>query len=381
MRSERRADYSSLPKRDFILIPLISFATLILMFAAAESVSRIVFHEENNYLCVYFDPHAGVRGKPNCTEQIKNAEGPWVTYHYNACGYRTYASCGPKRPGTLRLALLGSSISMGLNIPFDKTFGEQAVQDLSRATGRNVEFENLGMELLSPLQCYRRLEEAIGLKPDAVVFAISPFDLEQDMDPQQVADRNDAELTFAMPTLETHHSVISWLQTKVRDSRALMIAEHFLFSNTATYVRVYLRYGDKADYLRKPLSSRWRRRLSDFNLILTDMAARLRPLNIPLLVMVIPSQAQAAVLQSKQLPGNIEAGQIDRIIQDQTRSAGGYYVDVLSQFAKTPQSDRMFYPVDGHINIEGQAPVARALVQECLSGIAPAFKSASQLTE
>src|SRR5271165_2326722 len=121
-----------LPRRDFIILPLISLATIAGLFVATEIGTRLLWPESGLSDCFVTDSVEGLREKPNCEERLKNAEGPWVTYHYNECGNRTYASCGPKPPGAIRIALIGSSTSLGLEIPFEQTFAERAARELSR---------------------------------------------------------------------------------------------------------------------------------------------------------------------------------------------------------------------------------------------------------
>src|SRR5579863_10473039 len=88
-----------LPRRDYILLPLLSFLTIVLMFAVSEIFTRLFWLQHKSFNCVIEDPVEGDRFKPNCTERSKLAEGPWVTYSYNDCGYRSITSCGPKPAG------------------------------------------------------------------------------------------------------------------------------------------------------------------------------------------------------------------------------------------------------------------------------------------
>ncbi len=87
-----------LPRRDFIILPLISLTTIAVLFVATEIGARLLWPESGSSTCLVTDSVEGLREKPNCEERLKNAEGPWVTYHYNECGYRTSASCVPSRP-------------------------------------------------------------------------------------------------------------------------------------------------------------------------------------------------------------------------------------------------------------------------------------------
>ena len=84
-----------LPRRDIVLLPLISMLTLLCMLAGAEVITRIVWPEQIVNSCQVPDPSLGFRYRPNCSSTMKSAEGPWYTNDYNECGYRSAASCGP----------------------------------------------------------------------------------------------------------------------------------------------------------------------------------------------------------------------------------------------------------------------------------------------
>ena len=114
------AEEAPLPRRDLLILPLISICTIVLCLIAAESLASYFFASQELNPCMVADPVHGAKFKPNCTVRMKAAEGPWVTSSYNDCGYRTKESCGPKSPGTTRIALLGSSASEGFYNSYDQ---------------------------------------------------------------------------------------------------------------------------------------------------------------------------------------------------------------------------------------------------------------------
>jgi hypothetical protein len=96
-----------LPRRDLILIPAISIATIVLMFAVAEVACRMIWVADEKNGCVILDnTQVGYHYQPNCTARTKSAEGQWVTYHFNDCGYRGNTSCKTVPTGTLRIAII-----------------------------------------------------------------------------------------------------------------------------------------------------------------------------------------------------------------------------------------------------------------------------------
>jgi hypothetical protein len=369
------------PARDYILLPLLSMLTVVALFGAAEIATRFLWPKEDNDVCLIRDSIGGYHARPNCTVRLKNAEGLWANYHYNECGYRTDASCGPKPPGALRIALLGSSVAQGLNIPYEQTFATRAARELARATRRDVQIENLGMQNVSPLYCYRRLNEALALQPDLIVYVITPFDLEQRMEPLQLEHRNDPNSVISTPAIQYRPSRLKLLQYQVNESRAVLVAQHFLFSDSDFFLRVFMNYGDKADYLRQPLTPSWQARFSNLNLLVTDMASRLHHAGVPLIVMAVPSRPEAVLASTAHAPPHTDPFAFSRLLQDMTLKAGAKYVNAVEEFSRFPHSEQFFYVVDQHVTPEGHAVLSRALVRTCLDGSIPAFKPSRERGE
>jgi len=374
-----------LPRRDYFLIPLLSLMTALLMFGVAEIFTRAEYPKQDFDGCRVPGADDPRRAKPNCIVEAKVPESPWVTYKTNACGWRTDASCGPKLPGALRIALLGASMTMGENVPLEETWGERTGQAISKATGRKVEVENLGWELLNPLHCYRQLGQVIALKPDAVVYAVNPFDLSRDPDPLQIAHRKDPVLPPHAPPpapLAQGKAIVlrnaaKAVQNLLNASRTFTMAQHFLFSNPDTFLKIYLADGDRADYLRQPFTPAWKTRFAAFNLIVTDMAARLRQAGIPFIVMSLPARAQVIlVAKGKPYPPGTDPFAFDREIQSFCDRNGVPYLPALKAFSQTPDGDKLFYIVDTHITGEGDGVIARLLVRKLLDE--PAFRPANE---
>src|SRR5580693_6083253 len=95
-----------LPRRDFILLPLLSLATILVMLGLSEVAARYVFVESFRGSCGMPDELHRYRFKPNCTAYAQAPESPEVESTYNECGYRTREPCAPPPPGTIRVATL-----------------------------------------------------------------------------------------------------------------------------------------------------------------------------------------------------------------------------------------------------------------------------------
>jgi hypothetical protein len=237
-----------LPRRDYVLIPLLIIVTTLTLFATAEIASRTLWPSFHSPNCAVRDKFDKAQPVPNCSVKEKIPEGPWLSYDYNACGYRTADPCGPKPAGSVRIAFLGSSITQGYHVPYEDTFAVLTTQAVSRALHRPVQNENLGYEGLSPIQVYHRVPEALQLHPDIAIYSVSPFHLEEKTDPAQLAGRNDTALTFDRPAVTASISPLKRISNLLMVSQTSIIAEHFLYSNTDAYLRLSLSRGDKTDY-------------------------------------------------------------------------------------------------------------------------------------
>ena len=107
---------TALPRRDWILLPLIAVATITCMMAVSEAAARVVWPAQEDS-CLVRGGASGLRFLPSCKSRAKEPETPWVEDSYNSCGYRTLEPCGPKPVGTIRIAVLGSSFSHGYLVP------------------------------------------------------------------------------------------------------------------------------------------------------------------------------------------------------------------------------------------------------------------------
>ena len=366
--AESSSSPQSLPTRDYLVLPLLALATILVMLGASEILTRLIWAEQQANPCIVDDPIAGARFRPHCIVRSKNAEGPWTTYQYNQCGYRSPTSCGPKPSGTIRIAILGSSVSQGLYVPYEDTFFARTSTALSRICNRPVDVQNLGVPGTTPLDAYSRVNEALALTPDVVLYLLAPFDLERRIDPKALRDRNNPARTSSLAAVHLTLSPLKRLQAMLIHARTVLVAQHYLFRNKDTFLRMYMLYGDKADFLRQPFTAAWQQRFADLDLIISDMAAKVRVAGVPLIVIPVPSRAQAALLSSQQRPPHVDPFAFGFQIETIASNHGAAYVDLMEPFSSIPHSEDLFYVVDGHVTADGQGVIARHLSQKLLDG-------------
>jgi hypothetical protein len=353
-------------RRDLLILPLLSLSTIIFLLVGSELAARYFFPETGAKACEIDDATIGSRFKPNCNARMKSAEGPWVTNHYNDCGYRTKESCRPKVADTIRIALLGSSTSEGLFVPADETFSERAAQELTKICKRPVEVQNMGRAGCDPVCSFHRVDEALALKPDLVVLAISPHDID-DLTVEEVSQRY---VPISPASSEAHQKTGLFYRLKsiIVNSRAATMAQHLLFEDPDTYLRLYLTSSSHSGYLTRPLSGPWEAHLQALDVLLEDEAARFRAAGVPFVLVEVPNLAQASILSSHTPPTGMDPYALNERLAEISAKHDIQFINVLDSFKQRPYSNKLFYVVDGHLSGDGQALVSVPLVSQLIQG-------------
>jgi hypothetical protein len=361
-----------LPRRDYIILPVISLLTIVVMFAVTEICARIFWPAQPANACLILDPINGNRYKTNCTTQTKIAEGPWTTNNYNECGYFSATSCKTKPVGSVRIVVLGSSTGEGTRVPYEETFFSLASSALSRICNRSIDVQNLSVEGLHPIQVLLRIKEAIGLRPDVVLFVLCPGDVGE---AQELAEPDNAAPTVAPDSTGRLVKVKLWLKGLSLQSRAALLAQHFLLQNKEVLLRLHLRFGDRIEQPRAP---GWQARFAALDLIVGKLADQLHSEGVPLILVSVPSRPQAAMLGLRQLPPDVDPFAFGRQVDRIAANHGAGYVDMSEVFSHIPDSENLFYVVDGHPTVEGQKVIAQYVEQKLQDGSVPAFSHCTQ---
>jgi hypothetical protein len=377
--------HGPLPRRDFVLIPLISLLTALVMLGGAEWLAGRHFEESQQGNCGTPNPvHPGFRYAPNCAYYNKAAEGPLVKYEFNGCGYRNREACGPAPSGTLRIALLGASTALGFKVDFEHSLAEQARQQLAQSCGRPVEFQNMGVAGYKPINAYWRLPEALALQPDLVMLVLTPYELVERTDPSWLENRQHPEL-LRRPAPGGQQAgggasegLLARLSKLASASRAMLAAQYFLFQDRARYVEMFLMHGDKADYLRTPLPPAWEQRLAELDLLLGEMTQTLNASKKPFVVLFTPQRVQAALLDAKIRPPDVDPAALGQRLRSVLERRGIVFIDTLDAFRAEETPEALFYPVDGHMTPHGHQVVGQALAHGLIEAHLPGFEQCSQ---
>lgn len=348
-------------RRDWWLLPLIFCMTMVLLLAAGETTARLLYQEENSVEPCERQTPDGRRYPPMCTSHTKVWEGPWITQHFNDCGYRTAESCAPRPAGSLRVAVVGSSTARGALVNYPDSFAARASAALSKQCGALVDFQNLATEPDEVNRIDRRIPEALALKPAAIIMAFGPYDVAHFNDPPAAANAP-ARLN------------LGWLVHRLRESRLFMLMEYYLYRDPAFQVRAFLLNGDPADYVRAPLTAAWEKRVADFGELLGRIATASG--HVPVLLFYLPERAQAALAATPARPPGIDPFVLQAALARTAARHGVAFHDATPAFASASDFESLFYLTDGHPREGGHAAIAQ-VVDHALLG-EPAFAACSR---
>lgn len=386
---------AKLSRWDWILVPTLSLLTIGIIAVAMESIALKIFpaHGDMKNCLVWNDRATGVRGIPNCECQEKIPEGQPVEYRFNNCGDYTNIKCGPKSPGTYRIVMSGTSFPVGLGVAREKTFAVLLPQLLSRRTGRKVELYNASLPRKSPRIIDLRFNEILALKPDLILLALNYSDIQlatiaapSDYVPENVsppATANDdgaqsaqsvrSRLTRLLGKAESPALVLLHrINNSWTESRSYVMLMHFAATAESQSQLLKSNRTSEGQYLSAIPSPARLMHLKQFEGYAADIEDRARAAGVPVVVVLLPTRIQAAMISGGQWPPDIDPFQFGNQLRSIIQNHGGTYIDILPDFRTIPNAERGFFPADGHFNEEGHAVVSELLAEKLTSSTLPA---------
>ena len=154
---------------------VLALGVLLAEFAALEAGLRVAGGSEAApaFQALFMqDPEVGYRLQPNATARYTTDEFS-TDIRINAQGVRDDADIGPKAADERRIAVLGDSLVLSVQVPFEQTFCHLLEQDLNRrATGVRWRVINAGVQgygAIDEYLFYRHVVE--NFDPDIVLVA------------------------------------------------------------------------------------------------------------------------------------------------------------------------------------------------------------------
>jgi hypothetical protein len=375
-----------LPRRDWFLLPMTGLLTIGLLAGSTELTARRVFtftKTEAEDCMVLTDPSTGTRGIPGCDCWEKKGESQLVEYRFNSSGYRADSDFGAKPPGTYRIVMVGSSYAFGMRVPMNEALATLLPAELSKQTGHKVELFDEAMAGMGggPHSVALRFNDALAAKPDMILWMLTPWDIQQGA--AMMPAKGQVPLVGG--------SFISRAWSRVRkavtaSSSKDAIDEILSYTRTATLLRHYL-YQSQSLYLNSSLgaaalgpqalvaepSAEYESQLRDCDTNAAEIEARASAAGVPLVAVLVPNRAQAAMISIGTWPNGYDPFQLGRSLRAIVVGHGGIYIDILPDFRTVPDPERYYYAVDGHLDPGGNALVSQMVAKALISGAVAAL--------
>ena len=164
------------------------------------------------------DPRVGHRLKPGARTVYSTVEFS-TELSINAQGVRDDRDLGPKRPGQTRVVVLGDSLVLSVQVPFEQTFMAQLERELTAADPtREWQVVNAGVQGYGPADewlFYRHVVDA--LDPDIVLIVVFVAN-----DATEAFDK--AAWLDSGPALDAGQAAVTWARRLARSSMVVQTA-------------------------------------------------------------------------------------------------------------------------------------------------------------
>jgi hypothetical protein len=386
---------AKLPRRDWILLPLLGLMTLVLMAVSSELIARRYFGESKtslNNCLVLNDAATGVRGIPNSVCWEKIPESPLIEYKLDCSGFRTGMACGPKPQGTYRIVMMGSSVAMGERVPIESTFATLLPKEISQSAGRRVELYNEAMGYGFPRNTVLRFNDVLAAKPDMILWVLTLIDVKlagflYPENPSKKPERPSSSQPRLMDSLKNSMKETVRAHAGNPVAGTLTALRHIVYQHQSQneYIQSYLMLPQGAEgfwdagpeALRTELNPEWQARLKEFDRSAADVERMASAAGVPLVAVLIPNRAQAAMISMGEWPAGFDPYTMDRELRSIITRHGGAYIDILPDFRGIPNAERHYYALDGHPDAGGHAIIAEFLARELSGGAVPGLSTAA----
>ena len=387
-----------LPRWNWALLAMISMVTVVLLTAGTELALRKEHKLAEAGIAPCLDssnPPTGERGVPNSQCRDRVFESAWVDYKFNSCGHRAGMECGPKSPGTYRIVIAGSSVAMGLHVQRDESIAALLPSELSRQSVRKVEVYNAAVGAEgggTPRSVAARFDEILAAKPDMILWIMTPWDILhvsdlvykaphlQPVNNAAPAPAKRASILAKIESAATSASSLPTLYQKIeRHVQLAMLLQHWLFESRSLYIRSYLMNGDStAGFLKANWGAGWNAQIEQFDGYDAEIEKKASAVGVPVVTVLVPNRAQAAMISTGQWPAAYDPFKLGREVGSVVPRHGGTYVNILPEFRNIPDPEVHYFPVDGHLDAQGQVMISTLLAKALTSGAVPALEPAAR---
>jgi hypothetical protein len=302
--------------------------------------------------------------------------------------------------------MLGSSMDFGASVPQEKSFAALLPGELSRRTGRKVEVYNESMVGGFPRSAALRMNGVLAAKPDLILWVLAPRDIRNasivllsDLDPTSKATAPAAVIMGSFWIRAWYRIKMSFTTNSFQDAVAAIwqhglevlrvspsgvLFQHILYASQTQYVKSYLmspeseENGPDVGFLKVEPNARWRSDLQWFDRDAAEIEGQANTAGVPLVAMLVPDRAQAAMLSMGEWPSGFDPYKLDDEVRHIISGHGGIYIEVLPDFRNIPNPVQYYFPIDGHPDARGHAIISEILAKELTRGVVPGLGVAAQ---
>jgi hypothetical protein len=226
-----------------------------------------------------------------------------------------------------------------------------------------------------------RFNSVLAAQTDLILWAITPFDIQScasgvDIQPLPgFLGKTRARLKAALAYNSFPAAIRDILYT-VHDlldtTSSGLLLEHFLYASQSQYVKAYLKnVDDDSGFLKSEFSPRWKSCLHNFAAVDAEIEAQAGAAGVPLVVVLIPNRAQAAMISMGEWPAGHDPYKLGDEVRSIVVNHAGKYLDILPGYRGIPSPEQGYFPKDGHPNAQGHATISRLIARELTSGAVP----------
>jgi hypothetical protein len=99
---------------------------------------------------------------------------------------------------------------------------------------------------------------------------------------------------------------------------------------------------------------------------------------VPFVAVLLPNRAQAAMISMGEWPKGYDPYKLDAELRGIVEGRGGIYIDILLSLQKISSPEQYYFPVDGHLNVDGHAVLSKLLSERLTDGLVPALRADAQ---
>jgi hypothetical protein len=377
--------------RDWFLFPIISVSTVLLVAVSVEMSARWLYpvaQVDFDRCFVRNDLSGEAPARPHgmCSERMVESKYS-AEYRFNGHGDRAGMELEAKPRGVYRIVMIGSSMAMGLYVPRELSFAALLPSALSGRTGHRVELYNAATGgkfrggSFPNGTSMGKFADLLSARPNIILWVVTPKDIENagldseiDLPQEGIShertldsvSKDSKKLPEGVWNAIFSKSLGEKLAERIKTTRTFIVLNHLLISHESQdqYVSSALKNDDDGGFLRVNWGEKWERNLVAFKRYATQFFNQGKLAGVPLVVVLIPNRVEATMISRNAWPHGYDPYRLGEVLRGMVEGQGGVYVDLLPCFRRIPNPEQHYFAVDGHLDDDGHAMIARMLEDE-----------------